>query len=67
MRRGRFWERGGDRKRAERGVLVDALFLFEGASFEGGRKRHWEGNDICSVCQAGQERGQTKGRYPRET
>ena len=52
-KRGRFWERRGDGTRAERGVLVDALFLFEVARFEGDRKRHWEGDDICSICQAG--------------
>jgi hypothetical protein len=66
-KRGRFWERRGDRTRAERGILVDALFLFEGARFEGNRKRHWEGDDIYSICQAGRGRGGMKGRYPRET
>jgi hypothetical protein len=29
--------------RAESGILVYAFFLFEGASFEGHRQRHWEG------------------------
>jgi len=34
-KRGRFWEGGGDLTRAECGVLVNALFLFEGACLEG--------------------------------
>lgn len=44
--KGRFGEGGGDRTRAECGILFNAFFLFEGASFEGHGKWHWEGDDI---------------------
>ena len=51
----RFGEWGGNRTRAECGVLFDALFLFEGASLEGERKRHWAGYKIYSLCQGDRE------------
>ena len=42
----RFWEWGGDRTRAECGVLFNALFLFEGMSLEGERKRYRRRDNI---------------------
>jgi hypothetical protein len=56
-KRDRFWKRRRGRTRAECGVLVYALFLFEGARLEGDGKRHWEGDDICLHCQANRGRG----------
>ena len=53
--------------RAECGVLFDALFLFEGASLEGERKRHRAGNNIYSLCQADREYGRMRRRHLRET
>jgi hypothetical protein len=52
---------------AEHRVLLDAFFLFEGTRFKGDRKRHWKGDDIYSICQAGRKRGRMKGQYPQET
>jgi hypothetical protein len=49
--KGRFGEWGGDWTRAECGILINAFFLFEGASFEGNRKWHWEGDNVYALCK----------------
>jgi len=53
-KKGRFGEWGGDWTRTKCGILINAFLLFEGASFEGHRKWHWEGDDIYLLCEKNQ-------------